>query len=172
MLYKQLHWPVPSKYSLHVVAEQTPRSENRIVLGDQKDALGMPIVSIDWRIGEPEMVTFRSFMRRFDAFWRKWRLDSIGKLVWVSRAHEFDLNRVQPESDVYHPAGTTSMSTSASSGVVDPDLTVFGVPNLSICSTSVFPTSGSANPTLTLMMLAARLAERLAQNAGQARVSS
>jgi choline dehydrogenase-like flavoprotein len=48
-------------------------------------------------------------------------------------------------------------------GVVDRDLRSFDCPNLFVSSSAVFPTSGQANPTLTIVALAARLADRLAR---------
>jgi choline dehydrogenase-like flavoprotein len=53
------------------------------------------------------------------------------------------------------------MASTARSGVVGPDCAVFGLPNLYIASSAVFPTSGHANPTLTIVALALRLAERI-----------
>lgn len=63
-----------------------------------------------------------------------------------------------------HPSGTTRMSNDPNQGVVDSDCKVHGMDNLYIASTSVFPTAGYANPTLTLMALAFRLAEKLQEN--------
>jgi choline dehydrogenase-like flavoprotein len=45
--------------------------------------------------------------------------------------------------------------------VVDADCRIHGVSNLSIASAAVFPTSSQANPTLTVVALALRLADRL-----------
>jgi choline dehydrogenase-like flavoprotein len=53
------------------------------------------------------------------------------------------------------------MSASPASGVVDRDCRVHSVHNLYVAGGSVFPTSGHANPTLTLVALAARLADHL-----------
>ena len=64
--------------------------------------------------------------------------------------------------DMKHPSGTTRMSTTPASGVVDPDGLVHGVANLYVTGSSVFPTVGHANPTLTIVALAARLAAHLA----------
>ena len=64
-------------------------------------------------------------------------------------------------NDNYHIMGGSRMSNSPNDGVVDTNLNVFGISNLSIASLSVFPTGGVSNPTLTLMMLALRLADRL-----------
>jgi choline dehydrogenase-like flavoprotein len=60
-----------------------------------------------------------------------------------------------------HHIGTARMASTARSGVVGPDCAVFGLPNLYIASSAVFPTSGHANPTLTIVALALRLAERI-----------
>ena len=57
--------------------------------------------------------------------------------------------------------GGTRMSLGPQDGIVDKDLRVHGIDNLSVASLSVFPTGGSSNPTFTLMMLTLRLAERL-----------
>jgi len=61
----------------------------------------------------------------------------------------------------YHASGTTRMGATPEEGVVDGDLRVHGMDNLYICSTSVFPSVGAVNPTLTLVALAFRLADHL-----------
>jgi choline dehydrogenase-like flavoprotein len=60
--------------------------------------------------------------------------------------------------DYAHPSGTTRMGTERSSSVVGADLVCHHVPNLSVVSASCFPSTGSANPTLTVMLLAWRAA--------------
>ena len=47
------------------------------------------------------------------------------------------------------------------SGVVDRDGKVFGVNNLYVAGSAVFPTSSQANPTLTIVAMALRLADHL-----------
>jgi choline dehydrogenase-like flavoprotein len=64
-------------------------------------------------------------------------------------------------SPISHPSGTTRMSHNATNGVVSPSLNVHGTENLYVCSSSVFPTAGVANPTLTIVALACRLANHL-----------
>ena len=57
-----------------------------------------------------------------------------------------------------HHMGTTRMGDTVADSVVDANCQVHGVGNLYVASSSVFPTSGHANPTLTIVALALRLA--------------
>jgi choline dehydrogenase-like flavoprotein len=61
----------------------------------------------------------------------------------------------------WHHMGTTRMSDDPKRGVVDRHCRVHGMENLYVAGSSVFPTSGSANPTLTLVALTLRLADHL-----------
>lgn len=75
--------------------------------------------------------------------------------------------RLNRESGVWsihpnkHHMGTTRIHASPRRGVVDPDCRVHGMNNLYIAGSSVFPSYGYANPTLTIVALALRLAKRL-----------
>jgi len=60
-----------------------------------------------------------------------------------------------------HHMGTTRMHVDPKQGVVDPACRVHGLANLYVAGSSVFPTSGYANPTLTIVALALRLADHL-----------
>ena len=64
-------------------------------------------------------------------------------------------------ADVYHPGGSTRMGTDRHTAVVDANFRSFAVENLWVMSTSAFPSGGGANPTLTLMLFAMRLADHL-----------
>jgi choline dehydrogenase-like flavoprotein len=66
-----------------------------------------------------------------------------------------------------HHMGTTRMSETPRTGVVDADCRVHGMANLYIASSAVFPTSGFANPTLTILALSLRLADRLKSQRGR-----
>ena len=58
-----------------------------------------------------------------------------------------------------HQIGTTRMSASPKEGVVDPNGRVHGVGNLYVLGSSVFPTGGAANPTLTIIAMALRMSD-------------
>jgi choline dehydrogenase-like flavoprotein len=70
--------------------------------------------------------------------------------------------KLSGSGDIFHPAGTVRIGRNPAEGVVDSDLATFRVPNLHVASTAVFPVVGGANPTMTLLLCAADLADRLA----------
>jgi choline dehydrogenase-like flavoprotein len=78
-------------------------------------------------------------------------------------ANEPDIETVVRRDGAYggHHIGTARMGASPATGVVDPNGKVFGVNNLFIAGSAVFPTSSQANPTLTIVATALRLAEHL-----------
>jgi choline dehydrogenase-like flavoprotein len=139
-------------YSLHFRAEQAPDPLNRVVLGEQRDALGMPQSRLEWQI------------RPFDAA-------SISGWIALLQRDLADrgIGEVIPPPDDWrdaviggpHHMGTTRMSADPRRGVVDADCRVHSVENLYIAGSSVFTTSGHANPTFTLLALALRLADTL-----------
>jgi choline dehydrogenase-like flavoprotein len=57
--------------------------------------------------------------------------------------------------------GTTRMHRDPAFGVVDENCRVHSVANLYVAGSSVFPTGGASNPTLTIVALALRLADHL-----------
>jgi choline dehydrogenase-like flavoprotein len=70
-----------------------------------------------------------------------------------------------------HHMGGTRMSDAAATGVVDRNCKVFGMANLYIGGSSVFPTSGHANPTYTIVQLALRLGDHLATTSAGSRAA-
>lgn len=67
--------------------------------------------------------------------------------------------------------GSTRMGADARTSVVDADLRLHGAHNVWIAGASVFPTSGCANPTMTIVALSIRLARRLQVELARARES-
>jgi choline dehydrogenase-like flavoprotein len=68
---------------------------------------------------------------------------------------------VKKAGDNNHHMGTTRMHESDKLGVVDSNCQVHGIDNLYIGSSAVFPSSGSSYPTLTILALCIRVADRL-----------
>ncbi|MDQ3384745.1 MAG: GMC oxidoreductase [Actinomycetota bacterium] len=141
-------------YNVRMMAEQAPDPESRVRLVAARDSAGVQEAELDWRIGPLDE---RSISRTVD-------------LVGPALERRFDgrFTRLLPDATPpllgvgWHHMGTTRMSASPAGGVVDVDGRVHGIGNLYVTGSSVFPTGGSANPTLTIVALALRLADHLA----------
>jgi len=146
-----------------IEGEQAPNPESRVKLTDDRDSLGMRKLALDWRLSE---IDFRSIGVLLERLGSELGRLGLGRL------------RIEPvilkgsdgkgfSEDVaggYHHMGTTRMGRSSCDGVVDENARVFGTDNLYIAGSSIFPTSGCANPTLTIVSLALRLADHLKRN--------
>lgn len=143
--------------SLYCLVEQTPDPSSRVTLAEKTDALGMPFLRIDWRIGELER---RSVMRLNELIVLELR--RVGLLKHFRNNHLLQgINWRSEFIDRAHPSGTTRMSDSPKQGVVDRNCKMHEVEGLYIAGSSVFPTAGHANPTLLIVALAIRLADWL-----------
>lgn len=155
---KARHLPV-----LFAIAEQVPNRQSRIMLGPEKDALDMPRARIDWRLSEQDRRTFAQMPDLLAGEFGRLGIGRVHKAVWLDDdapyLYRSDFSRILEPGR--HHSGTTRMAHDPARGVVDADCQVFGVSNLSIAGSSVFPTIGSANPTLTIVALALRLADHL-----------
>jgi choline dehydrogenase-like flavoprotein len=144
------------QYPLEFNAEQMPNRDSRVMLGSEMDSLGMPRLVVQWQYQNSEL----------DAICRAYR-------VLASAVAESGLGEVELGPDLLdsvqralvpqggHHIGTVRMSDSVSSGVIDPNGEVWDCRGLFVAGTAVLPTSGFANPTLTAVALAFRLAEWL-----------
>ena len=143
-------------FPLEFNCEQTPLASNRITLTDDVDRHGMRRVAVSWKIGQDDVdAAFRGFQVMRDTL----RERSACRLEF----NEDELRqRIASSAPLGgHHIGTARMADSPATGVVDRQCAVFDLPNLFIASAAVFPTSGHANPTLTIVALAIRLAAHL-----------
>lgn len=150
--------PRTNLFSLDFHAEQEPIPESRIGLADTKDRFGNRQLRVDWRYSRKDVETVS---KSFELLRDDMAEQGIGQLTFAS--DESDFETVIRRDGAYggHHIGTTRMATSAASGVVDRDGKVFGVNNLYIAGSATFPTSSQANPTLTIVAMALRLADHL-----------
>ena len=146
-------------FSLEVNAEQCPNPDSRITLIDEKDKFGMPKVNIDWRYMEQDVV---SVQRTVDAFAKELERTQLGSLEVDSQSFEQELMRFGAYGG--HHVGTTRMGDDPVTSVVNKHCQVHGYDDLYIASSSVFPTSSQANPTLTLLAFALRITDHVAEN--------
>jgi choline dehydrogenase-like flavoprotein len=160
---KQKYWPSNANLTIEIRVEQLPQWQNRICLSDQKDALGVPKLRLEWKKTDAEERLFRLMVGKIDRYWNE-HLARVCELEWIPEIINSELRMVDSATDRAHPAGSTRMGINPLDSVVDPRLRVHRVPNLSVVSASVFPSSGSANPTLTIMLLAMRAADMLARH--------
>ena len=149
--------PATARRSVYFMIEHTPNRDSRITLSrDQRDELGLPRVHLDMRYGEPEFDSIAAAIGCLAT--ELGRLD-IGRVRWAGKREQL----VQcMDSPSRHHMGATRMARASRQGVVDEQCRVHGVDNLYVAGSSVFPTSGIANPTLTLLALTFRLGDHLA----------
>ncbi len=147
--------PDVKRFSATMINEPAPWPESRVVLGDDRDSMGQRRLQIDWHLPASD---FKRAIGLAGDFSRAVGQAGAGRFKWVGQ---------QPPDDDhvpglgYHHMGTTRMSADAAYGVVDPDCRVWDRDNLYMAGSSVFPTAGFANPTLTILALCCRLADHL-----------
>ena len=146
---------------LTLMVEQEPSAASYIALGRGTDRFGLRVARVNWVISDLTWATARRFALGLQAELARLRLGRV-ELCAPFTGLKPDRDWSSYFGDVNHHMGGTRMSATAAGGVVNPDLQVWGVPNLYVCSCSVFPTGSHSNPTLTLLALAHRLAARLA----------
>lgn len=144
----------PVAFVLHHMTEQAPDPESRVRLSRRKDVFGQPRLELHWRIGRQDVESLQRAQHLV--------AQELARLGWGS-VQEEEFRRIPPDGITggFHHMGTTRMHASPREGVVDPDARVHGVKNLYVAGSSVFPTAGFANPTLTIVALTLRLADHL-----------
>jgi choline dehydrogenase-like flavoprotein len=139
---------------LHIEAEQSPNPDSRVTLTDELDPLGMRRIALDWRIAPDDR---QSVYETLMSLARGVGAASFGRLV-MSMQNDNDTSMIGTS---FHHMGTTRMHDDPKRGVVDRNCRVHGIENLYLAGSSVFPTAGRVNPTLTIVALAVRLAAYL-----------
>jgi choline dehydrogenase-like flavoprotein len=134
-----VHWS-----TLGALCEFLPLPENRVTLAEETDRHGLPVAHFSYS-----------------------QCDNDQQLVDAAQSVMEDLLRAAGAEEVMtikryaHLVGGARMAARPQDGVVDAQQKIFGTDNVYICDGSVLPTQGSANPALTIMALAARLADHL-----------
>ena len=144
---------------LRAAWEQAPRAESRITLSIEKsDAFGIPQVVLDWKKSAYDIKTVRTTAMELG---RMMAQTNRGRIM----LHDWVLNDGPwPDDDElggHHHMGGTRMSRSSDDGIVDTDLRLWAMKNTYVLGSSVFPSGGHTNPTLTIVQLALRLADTL-----------
>jgi hypothetical protein len=143
-------------YPLQFVAEQFPNFESRVLLGSETDPFGVPRLVVQWRTAERDIVSVCRAHNMLAA--------AVAKSGFGTVQLNPDLqSRVRSIAVpvIGHHIGTARMGLDPRAGVVDANAEVWGTRGLFVAGSAIFTTSGSANPTLTAVALALRLAEHL-----------
>jgi choline dehydrogenase-like flavoprotein len=148
----------PRRILLQCHTEQQPDPDSRVTLSPNRDALGLFRGKVDWRLNHSERHTVQVMTTAMGGELKRLGLALLKPEPWLDEPGEDWKTKL---SDCFHHIGTTRMSDSPATGVVDRNCEVFGVRRLYVAGSSVFPTSGYANPTLTIVAMAMRLASHL-----------
>ncbi len=148
--------------ALHVAWEQLPHESNRIELGSDKDAWGMARSVLHWRKQPVERTTADHAVRLVGSYLAGSDKGRVKVKDWLLKNQAYPLD---DEQAGFHHMGGTRMAATPAQGVVDANCKVFGVDNLYVGGSSVFPTGGHTNPTYSIVQLALRLGDHLAGRA-------
>ncbi|MDE2251599.1 MAG: GMC family oxidoreductase, partial [Gammaproteobacteria bacterium] len=154
-------------FPLEFNCEQTPLAASRVMLGGERDRHGLPRVHIDWRIDAADIAACE---RAWALLRAQLQRSGTCRLDYDAEALPERLRRAAPLGG--HHLGTARMAASERIGVVDADCAVYTLPNLLIASSAVFPTGSHANPTLSIVALALRIAARLRRSSEPRRIST
>lgn len=128
---------------INILGECLPYERNFLELSSERDARGLFKPRIHFSAGDNEARLTAHADRTMRAIWQA----AGAQNVWAFPRFA-------------HVIGTCRMGTDASKAVADADGRVFDVPGLTICDNSIFPSALSANPSLTIMALSLRIADR------------
>lgn len=150
--------PAITSVRLRNFMEMEPVPENRITLTQERDALGCPVPRASHRCTALDRRSLVELHRTLQIEFEETGLGTLETgLPSLASDAPWPIDQ-----DASHHMGTTRMGTDPATSVVDPQGRVHTVSNLYMAGASVFPTSGCANPTWTIVALSIRLAEHLA----------
>ena len=149
----------PGDGLIDLLVGQEPNPDSRVTLADDVDAFGLRLAKLNWQLCERDFKTIRVFA-----------IESAKEMARLNLARvqlpQYILNpnlEIPGIGVAAHQMGTTRMSSDPRYGVVDENCQVHGIRNLYIIGSSVFPTCGGRNPTLTIVLLSLRLGEFLSK---------
>src|SRR5262249_36399963 len=144
-------------YRLTNASETVPNSNSRITLSNETDQFNCNRVVLNWALSP---IDTEGLQRGYEILGQELGRSGLGRIKTSIRT-EFRSKILHEGAywSQHHHMGTTRMNLDPNKGVVNANCVVHGVSNLFIAGSSVFPTSSSAAPTLTIVALAVRLAD-------------
>ena len=139
--------------------EQDPEYSNRVTLSDKKDKFDNFQPKLIYKKSELVRNTAKVVIEEFGKYLVE---NDLGRISGYDFLFEKNLKYISEAG--YHHMGGTIMGESSKDSVVDKNLKIHGSKNLFVLGSSVFPSGGHANPTLTIVQLSLRLNEHLQNN--------
>lgn len=141
------------QYRTEIRGEMSPAASNRVFLTDERNGAGLYRPSVRCVVDAEDLLSIDRTLRHLGR-----------SLIEAGKGRvRIDSERLyQGVTGGGHLMGTTRMGATPSDSVVDRDCRVHGYRNLFVAGSSVFPSGGFANPTLTIVALALRLAATIA----------
>ncbi len=144
----------PSWVVLHPYGEVLPRRENRVTVdGRHTDRYGVPLMKISVSYGENEKRMLGHMVQMCQQI-----LEKAGAEILPVEPGAHD-----PPGEAIHEHGTCRMGEKPSSSVLNKFNQAHEVPNLFVVDGSSFTTASEKNPTLTILALAWRASDYLAE---------
>ena len=158
--------------ALLVRAEQSPNPLSRVVLTSRCDPLGVPRLALDWQTTRLDVESVAGLVETLNLELHRLGAGRVERAEWLEEPgggwRTDPLISTHPIGG-YHHMGTTRMSDDPRQGVTNSAGGIHGVENLYVAGSAVFPTSGWANPTLTIAALALRTADVISLRLGRRR---
>lgn len=155
-----LDFDCPGDGVISSLIEQAPNLKSRVYLGPEVDMFGMRRVKLDWQASAADYKTIRTLGLEVAKEMARYEYARV-------QLKDFILDDTKDINDFgqhAHQMGTTRMSEEPKHGVVNKNLQIHGYKNIFVAGSSVFPTGGGCNPTLTVVMLSERLGHHLAKS--------
>jgi choline dehydrogenase-like flavoprotein len=149
------------KFEVRLVTETAPNALSYLSLVDEIDDLGLKKASLNWALSNIDKRTFIELAKNIKNEIQKMGDVELVLADWIENDTNNWTKYINKDGFHGHHMGTTRMGANKKAGVVDKNCKVFGVNNFYIAGSSIFPTYSFANPTLTIVALAIRLADHL-----------
>jgi hypothetical protein len=151
---------------VYIHSAQMLNPDSRVLLTEEKDDFGLNRLGVDWRLTDLDYRTMRTAAETLGAHVAERNIGRVRISDWLLKDKPTPPGVAEDVVAGHHHMCTTRMSDDPRQGVVDRNCRVHGISNLYLGGSSVFSTTGHANPTYTIVQLALRLAGHLADANG------
>jgi len=148
-LDRELRKRISRQLEIDTHMDQLPNIKNAIRLNwDKRDSAGHPRIKMYYSYSDYEKIAFTRSRRIFKK---------------LAKTLDAEIVKMSDPFAHHHLMGTTRMGDDPKTSVVDTQCRSHDHKNLFVISSSVFPTGGAANPTLTIAALALRAGDEIAR---------